>query len=131
MIVSIETPNPPEETVTIGVVKDTVGPAGEIVVLKKTLPAKVLRLETVIVEFAEDPRATATWLAVAVRLKSGPAACMGGIIVNDIRISSNAGSSILVFLKKRFFSLFKLSEGFGFSGACNFDCEDLFWPVGP
>ncbi len=70
----METPNPLDETVTIGVVKDTAGPAGEIVVLKKTLAAKALTLETVIVELTADPRATATELGVAVRLKSGLAA---------------------------------------------------------
>ena len=48
-------PVPPEESVTLDELRDRVGPGGELVVERVTVPAKPPRLFKVMVEVVEEP----------------------------------------------------------------------------
>ncbi len=55
MIVSLEVAEPPEVKETIAGVRDAVGPEGEMVAARFTVPAKPFWLVNVTVAFPDDP----------------------------------------------------------------------------
>ncbi len=62
---------PPALTETLTGLRATVGPAGEAVAERLTVPEKPFRLVKVTIEVAEDPSATETADGEAETLKSG------------------------------------------------------------
>ncbi len=72
VIVSVDIPVPPAARVTLGALKEGVSPVGEDTADRLTVPAKLLRLVSVMVEVAEDPTGMLDGLAgLAVMVKSG------------------------------------------------------------
>lgn len=66
----MEVPLPPEETVTLDVLRDREGPAGEELVDRFTVPENALREVTVIVEAPLEPALTDRLVGLAEREKS-------------------------------------------------------------
>jgi hypothetical protein len=67
----LEEPVPPEERKTLAGLSDRLGPAGELVEDSTTVPAKLFRLASVIVEVAVAPALTLIEVGLALMLKSG------------------------------------------------------------
>ena len=67
----VEEPVPPDERVTLAGLSDMLGPAGELVEDRATVPAKLFRLVRVIVEVAVDPELVLSEAGLALMLKSG------------------------------------------------------------
>ena len=68
--VKVVVPVPPEERVTLVELSDSVGPGGELVVERATVPAKPPRLFNEIVDVAEEPGEMIADDGLAVILKS-------------------------------------------------------------
>ncbi len=67
--VSVELPVPPAVRVTVGELKDIVSPIGDDAAVRLTVPAKPLRLVSVMVDVAEVPCVTFSEVGLAVMLK--------------------------------------------------------------
>ena len=67
----VEEPVPPDERETLAGLSDVLGPAGELVEDRATVPAKLFRLASVIVEVAVAPALTLIEVGLALMLKSG------------------------------------------------------------
>ena len=63
-------PVPPEESVTLAELRDSVGPGGELVVERVTVPAKPPRLFKEMADAAEEPGEIVTDDGLAAILKS-------------------------------------------------------------
>lgn len=69
--VRVEDAVPPEERVTLAGLRESVGPAGETVVARETVPVKLLTLVSVTVDVAEEPAVAVTEVGLIVIAKSG------------------------------------------------------------
>jgi len=67
----VEEPVPPDERETLAGLSDMLRPAGELVEDRATVPAKLFRLVSVIVEVAVDPALMLREVGLALMLKSG------------------------------------------------------------
>jgi len=63
----------PEDNETLVGFNERLGPVGELIAASETLPANPLRLESVMVEVAEEPGVLVRLLGLADMLKSGEA----------------------------------------------------------
>ncbi len=68
--VRLDVPEPPADRATADGFKDIVGPEGDTVALRDTLPDRPLTLDRVMLEFAEVPGGAESVLGLADRVKS-------------------------------------------------------------